>query len=67
MKIIVEADGKRTVDFDKIGKECISTINGKYIIQKYGMIDGIKVKEKLREERITFLKNKDDKSCRKNE
>lgn len=56
MKIIVEADGKRTVDFDKIGKECISTINGKYIIQKYGMIDGIKVKEKLREERITFLK-----------
>ena len=59
MKIIVEADGKRTVDFDKIGKECISTINGKYIIQKYGMIDGIKVKEKLREERIAFLKNKE--------
>ena len=59
MKIIVEADGKGTVDFDAIGKECISTINGKYIIQKYGMIDGIKVKEKLREERITFLKNKE--------
>lgn len=67
MKIIVEADGKRTVDFDKIGKECISTINGKYIIQKYGMIDGIKVKEKLREERIAFLKHKDDKGCRRNE
>ena len=59
MKIIVEADGKGTVDFDEIGKECLSTINGEYIIQKYGMIDGIKVKEKLREERITFLKNKE--------
>ena len=67
MKIIVEADGKRTVDFDKIGKECISTINGKYIIQKYGMIDGIKVKEKLREERITFLKNKEKGESRWNQ
>lgn len=67
MKIIVEADGKRTVDFDKIGKECISTINGKYIIQKYGLMDGIKMKEKLRGERIAFLKHKDDKGCRRNE
>lgn len=59
MKIIVEADGKGTVDFDEIGKECLSTINGEYIIQKYGLMDGIKMKEKLREERITFLKNKE--------
>ena len=56
MKIIVEADGKGTVDFDAIGKECLCGINGKYIMQKYGLLDGIKIKEKLREERITFLK-----------
>ena len=67
MKIIVEADGKGTVDFDEIGKECLSTINGEYIIQKYGLMDGIKIKEKLREERIAFLKHKDNKGCRRNE
>ena len=64
MKIVVMCDkyrnGKYPEDivFDKIGKECIKEINGRYIMEKYDLKEGIRIKEKLHQERINYIKNK---------
>lgn len=64
LQIIVIADktsGGRdydinNIDFVKLGKECLNTINGKYIQNKYNL-SGIKLKEKLHQERINWIKS----------
>lgn len=65
LQIVVIADKCSTrntnledIEFEKIGKECITKINGKYIKEKYGIEEGLKLKEKLHEERINWLVTK---------
>lgn len=64
LQIVVIADKCSTrntniedIEFEKIGEECISKINGSYIKEKYGIEEGIKLKEKLHEERVRWLKS----------
>lgn len=62
LKIVVICDRWRNedmptdVNFDEIGKECISKINGRYIEEKYKIKDREKVGELLRQERIKWIK-----------
>lgn len=62
MKIVVMCDRCRNnqfpqeVDFDKIGKKCLEEVNGNYIMQKYNIEEGIKLNEKMHEERINWIK-----------
>lgn len=63
LQIVVLADKNRTdntnlqnVEFEEIGKRCIEEVNGEYIKEKYGIQEGIKVKEKLHEERVGWIK-----------
>lgn len=62
LRIVVICDRWRNEDmpediiFDKIGKECISKINGKYIEEKYKIKNREKVGELLRQERIKWIK-----------
>ena len=46
---------KGSIDFETIGNEVLSKINGEYIKEKYNIKEGLKVKEKLREERIKYI------------
>lgn len=45
-------------EFNRIGKQCLEQINGRYIKEKYNIKEGIKIKEKLHQERIKWLKEK---------
>lgn len=59
LQLVVNADkGKRskTENFAELGKEVLGKINGKYILNKYGNIEGLQIKQKLYEERINYLK-----------
>ncbi len=65
LQIVVIADKCSTrntnlkdIEFEKIGEECLSKINGKYIKEKYGIEEGIKFKDKLHEERINWMKQR---------
>lgn len=67
LQIVVIADKCSTrdtklenIDFEKIGQECLSKINGKYIKEKYGLQEGIKFKEKLHSERVNWMKENCD-------
>ncbi len=68
MKIVVLCDRWREnempkdITFDKLGKECFSKINGKYIEEKYHIKNTKEVGELLRNERIEWLK-KENKEC----
>ena len=62
LQIVVIADKCSTrntnikdIEFEKIGEECLTKINGNYIKEKYGIKDGIKIKEKLHQERVNWL------------
>ena len=64
LQIVVNADklSSRNMDtgdiyFEQIGKKCLSTINGKYIADKYDIKSGKEFGEKLRQERIEWIKN----------
>ena len=46
---------KEDINFEIIGKRCLSEINGEYIKNKYGLEPGIKFKDKLHEERIKWM------------
>ena len=68
LEIVVEADRncrgtkKERVEFAELGKKIINNINGEYIMAKYkNMMPGLKLKAKIHEERISYLKNYDDK------
>lgn len=61
LKIVVMCDKERNgvfpnVNFDKIGKDVLSNITGDYIKEKYKIEDGIQIKNRLREERIKYIK-----------
>lgn len=62
LQIVVIADKCSTrntklenINFVKIGNECINTINGKYIKEKYNIQEGIKFAEKLHQERVKWM------------
>ena len=62
LKIVVMCDKERNgifpnVNFDKIGKQMLKNITGDFIKTKYKIEDGIQIKNRLREERIKYLKN----------
>lgn len=46
------------IQFEKIGKQCLKEIDGKYIQNKYGLKSGIEFGNKLHEERIIWMKSK---------
>ena len=62
MKIVVLCDIWRNdempedIVFDKIGKECITKINGEYIKQKYNIKEMKDIGDLLRKERIEWIK-----------
>lgn len=63
MQIVVNSDklssrnmDEGSINFEKIGTKILKEINGKYIKEKYNIEAGIAFKEKLREERIKYIK-----------
>ena len=63
MQAVVIADKLRNdeievIDFASLGEQMLAEITGKDITSQYGLTEGIKLKEKLREERIKWIKNK---------
>lgn len=68
LQIVVNSDklSSRNVDsgsinFEKIGEACINEVNGDYIKEKYKMNEGIQFGNKLREERIAWIKKQEQK------
>ena len=67
MKIVVMADRYRNgnfpndINFDIIGKKMISQINGKYIKEKYGIVNTKEVGELIRKEQIEWMKKNNKK------
>ena len=47
-----------TISFAKLGKECLSKINGELIKEEYPELQGEKFKEKLHQKRVEWLKKK---------
>ncbi len=65
LQIVVIADKCSTrntnienINFQKIGEECITRINGDYIKEKYGIEEGERFAEKLHFERVNWMKEK---------
>jgi len=62
LEIVVESDrncrgvNKDIVEFAKIGQKMLNEVNGNYIKEKFGLEDGIKLKEKLHQQRVEWLK-----------
>ena len=48
---------KRNMDFEQIGKKCLQEINGKIIAEKYKINPGIKLAERLHQDRIQWIEN----------
>lgn len=67
MKIVVMADRCRNgqfpddIKFDIIGKKMLSQINGKYIKEKYGIVNTKEVGELIRKEQIEWIKKNNKK------
>ena len=64
LEIVVEADRncrgteKEQIKFSELGKKIISQIDGEYVMSKYKkMTPGLKLKAKIHEERILYLKS----------
>lgn len=65
LQIVVNSDklSSRNVDsgsinFEEIGIACLNEVNGTYIKEKYNISEGIQFGNKLREERINWIKEK---------
>lgn len=64
LEIVVESDrncrgtNADKVKFAKIGNEIMTEINGNLIKEKFGLEEGIKLKQKLHEQRVELIKNK---------
>ena len=56
LQIIVNADNKDAVDFEKIGTRCLTEINGDFIKQKYDITKGIQFGNRLHDERVKWMK-----------
>ena len=46
------------INFEKIGKQCLKEVNGKYIQNKYRLKPGIQFGNRLHEERVNWMKEK---------
>ncbi|MBP3502218.1 MAG: HD domain-containing protein [Clostridia bacterium] len=63
LEIVVESDRNcrgtkiEKMRFAELGKKIINNINGNDIMKKYNLSPGIKLKEKIHEERVKYLKN----------
>lgn len=64
LQIVVNSDklssrniDEGSIDFESLGKRCFEEINGKYILNKYKDIEGLKFKEKLHEERVAWVRS----------
>lgn len=62
MEIVIQCDSinrqkNNNISFAQIGKELIKKVNGKTIKDSCQELEGIKFKNKLREERIKWMKN----------
>lgn len=64
LEIVVECDRncrgnmKDRVEFAKIGEEIMTEINGDLIKEKFGVDEGLQMKEILHQERIKLIKTK---------
>lgn len=62
LQIVVNSDKNirennvQTLEFKTIGKQCLETINGKYIKEKFNIQEGKKFACKLHEERVKWMK-----------
>lgn len=63
LELVVESDRncrgteREKIEFADFGKKVMNEVNGDLIKEKFGIEEGIKLKEKLHQERIEFLKN----------
>ena len=63
LEIVVESDRncrgteKTKVEFAEIGNKMLKEINGEFIKRKYNISEGLKLQEKLHQERINWLEN----------
>ena len=63
LELVVESDRncrgteREKIEFADLGKKVMNEVNGDLIKEKFGIEEGIKLKEKLHQERIEFLKN----------
>ena len=60
LQLVVNADKGNigeVENFANLGKKVLDEINGEYIIKKYGKLSGLKIKQKLYEERVNYEKN----------
>ena len=63
LEIVVESDRNCNglkedhIKFADIGNKLMTTINGNYIKEKYNLEEGIKIKEKMHQERVNWLKD----------
>lgn len=57
MEIVVMSDAKRKVDFVELGTRMLEEVNGNKIKEKYGLEEGIELRDRLTEERIHWIKN----------
>ena len=48
---------KEYINFEELGKKCLSQINGEYIKKRYGLEPGIEFGNKLHEERIKWMQS----------
>ena len=67
MKIVVMCDKNRNgefpqdIQFAEIGEKCLKEINGKYVMGKYHIQEGIELNKRLHEERIIWMKKYENK------
>lgn len=63
LEIVVESDrncrgnAKDKIEFAKIGEKIINQVNGDFVKEKYGIKEGIELKQKLHQLRVELLKN----------
>ena len=64
LQIVVNADRTRGGEVEKpkqfapTAKRCVKEINGEYVMQKYGITNGLEIKARLHEERVKWMKEK---------
>lgn len=62
LEIVVESDRncrgtqKEKIEFAKLGEKIINNVNGDSVKEKFGIEDGIKLKQKIHEQRVDLIK-----------
>lgn len=62
LQIIIDANNIQNKKFSNLKEPILEKINGEYIKEKYNIKEGIKIREKLREERVKEIKKLNKKS-----